>query len=288
MKKNRNNIFIVMIIISSFVFTVATLMLIFGDTMERTFNVIGIRMAALFVAFASFCSSSAFSLLVFRHNLTISKVNDDANKRAELFRELQFASNNYSIIEFMDRMLIYDESSRYVEKYIMNNNFSFHMLEERVDEKEVLENPNQFSYVSLKIPFRIVEGKIPSAISFNKLNFIRDGERYTFSPALRMEKSQAYILYNEKTKRNNVIINLIVPKDSDFFISSKINDFSKIKMNLEIFSILGVKVKGISELFFTNPLQIEGNATNTYRINSSTFIITEIPKVLDLEKNKIF
>jgi hypothetical protein len=283
MKNSKYNILTIMIIISTFVFGVAVLILLFGDYMEKAFNVIGIRVATLFVAFASFCSSSVFSLLIFKHNRTISQANEDANKRAELFREVQFASNNYSIIEFMDRLLIYDESIRYVEKYIMQQSFNFHMLEERVEEENVLKNPQSFTYISLKIPFRIVEGKIVSAISFNKLRFMRDGVSYTFFPPQGIDGSPAYILHNETTKRNNVIINLIVPKDSDFFVSSKINDFSKIEIDIEILSILGVKVKGVSELFFTNPLQIEGNASNTYRINSSTFTITETPKVLILD-----
>lgn len=112
---------------------------------------------------------------------------------------------------------------------------------------------------------------------------MRDEESFTFYPPNQEEESQAYILYNENTKRNNAIINLVVPKDSDFFISSQINDFSKITIKIGIISLLGVKVKGVVELYFTNPLQIEGNGSNTYKINSSNFTISEIPKVIKFE-----
>lgn len=48
---------------------------------------------------------------------------------------------------------------------------------------------------------------------------------------------------------------------------------------MNIKSLLGVKVKGNSELYFTNPEQIEGDHTNTYSIHSSNFLITEQPKI---------
>lgn len=279
----KKSTLIIMISINIFVFAVAMLALIYGELLNQMYHVIGIRIATLFVAFASFCSSSAFSLLIYIHNRTINKANNDANKRAELFRELQFASSNYTIIEFMDRMLIYDESQRYVDRYIYKKNLQFHMLESQIQAEDVLSNPQNYNYISLKIPFRIIEGKIASAITFNDLKFMRDEESFTFYPPNQEEESQAYILYNENTKRNNAIINLVVPKDSDFFISSQINDFSKITIKIGIISLLGVKVKGVVELYFTNPLQIEGNGSNTYKINSSNFTISEIPKVIKLE-----
>lgn len=279
----KKSTLIIMISINIFVFAVAMLALIYGELLNQMYHVIGIRIATLFVAFASFCSSSAFSLLIYIHNRTINKANNDANKRAELFRELQFASSNYTIIEFMDRMLIYDESQRYVDRYIYKKNLQFHMLESQIQAEDVLSNPQNYNYISLKIPFRIIEGKIASAITFNDLKFMRDEESFTFYPPNQEEESQAYILYNENTKRNNAIINLVVPKDSDFFISSQINDFSKITIKIGIISLLGVKVKGVVELYFTNPLQIEGNGSNTYKINSSNFTISEIPKVIKFE-----
>jgi len=282
MKLKNLSIGKIIALISSFVFLVAIVALIFGDFLDATFNVIGIRVATLFVAFASFCSSTVFGLLIFMHNRTVNRANDDANKRAELFRELQFASNNYSIIEFMDRMLIYDESTRYIEKYIFKNSMDFHMIESRITEEDILKNPEGYTYISLKIPFRVVEGRVVSAITFDRLKFKRENQNFEFGRPKSVSENRAYLLYNEHTKRNNVIINLVVPKASDFFISSQINAFSKITIDIGITSLLGVRVKGITELYFTNPEQIEGDGTNTYKINSSNFTLTEMPKITEL------
>jgi hypothetical protein len=271
-----------MIIVSSFVFFVAIVALFFGDWLDATFNVIGIRIATLFVAFAAFVSSSVFSLLIYMHNRTANKANDDANRRAELFREQQFASTNYSIIEFMDRMLIYEELQKYIDKYVVEKDLDFHMIDSRIDQNDILINPENYAFISIKIPFRVVEGKVVSSIFFDKLRFKRNNDSYEFIPPKGLVNNPVYILYNEQTKRNNAIINLIVYKSSQFFIPSQINMFSKIAINLEVTSLLGVRVKGVNELYFTNPEQIEGDGTNTYRINSSNFTLSEMPKVTEL------
>jgi hypothetical protein len=180
MKQKNISISKLIIFVSSFVFLTSIVALIFDDYLAATIDVIGIRIAMLIVAFASFCSSTVFGLLIFMHNRTVNKANDDANKRGELFRELQFASNNYSIIEFMDRMLIYDESSRYIEKYIYKNNLDFHMIENKISEEDVMKNPDDYTYISLKIPFRVVEGRVVSSITFDKLKFKRENENFEF------------------------------------------------------------------------------------------------------------
>lgn len=282
-------IIFLMIIIGMIVFSVAVVLLILGDTLDVTLNVIGIRIATLFVAFSSFLSSTLFSLLILYHNRTVSRINDDTNRRAELFRELQFASSNYSIIEFMDRMLIYDESSRYVDRFILKRSMMFHMISPNVKESDVYDHPSDFNFISVKIPFRVIEGRMVSNITFKKLKFERGDEVYHFVTPQSLQESRAFLLYNEYTKRNNVIINLIVPKDSPFFDKSSINDFSKIKISINVTSLLGVRVRGISELYFTNPEQIEGGGRNTYRINSSNFTLMSMPVVTQLypkqEKN---
>ena len=279
MKKRKITIFNIILIISSFVFIVALVSLIYGDELDQMFNVIGIRIATLFVAFAAFCSTTTFSFLVYNHNRIVSRVNDDNNRRAEMFRELQFASSNYSIIEFMDRMLLYDESSRYVEKFIYKKSMLFHMMLEGLSEEDIFNHPENYAYISIRIPFRVVEGKVVSNINFKKLKFDRGGNSYVFVTPPSQKESRSFILYNEHTKRNNVIMNLIVKKDSDFFISSQVNVFSKIKISIGITSLLGVKVKGITEISFTNPEQIEGDGTNTYKINSSNFLLIEMPQI---------
>lgn len=280
LKRERNIILIVIGIAGSTVFILSLLMLFYGDELDRMFNVIGIRVATVFVAFSSFLSSMLFSLLILMHNRTVVKINDDTNQRAELFRELQFASSNYSIIEFMDRMLIYGESTRYIQRLIERKSMMFHMIEEGLKEKDIYENPTDYSFVSIKIPFRVIEGKIISSITFDKLRFEREGVNYEFVTPPSEHESRAFLLYNEHTKRNNVIINLIMKQDSVFYNPNQINNFSKIKIYINITSLLGVKVKGNSELYFTNPEQIEGDGTNTYRINSANFTLTEMPKIV--------
>lgn len=280
--KKKLDHFRILAIISLFVFSVMIVSLAFGDFLARTFDVIGIRIATLFVAFASFCSSSVFSLLIFMNNRTVAKANEDANRRGELFRELQFASSNYSIIEFMDRMLIYDESDRYIEKYVKNQILDFHMIERRVDEEDIFLHPQNYSFISVKIPFRVIEGKVVSSITFHSLRFKREEKTFEFVSPGHQNDGRVYILYNEQTKRSNVIINLVFPKDADFWLSSQINVFTKITVNMEIRSLLGVAVRGVSELYFTNPQQIEGDGTNTYKINSSNFALSSMPKVMGL------
>jgi hypothetical protein len=279
-KKEKNTIIAVMAIASITVFTLALIMLIFGNELDRMFNVIGIRVATVFVAFAAFCSSTLFSLLILLHNRTVVRINDDTNKRAELFRELQFASSNYSIIEFMDRMLIYGESERYVNRMLQRRSMMFHMIQDKDNEEDVYLHPENYRFVSVKIPFRVIEGKIISSITFDKLRFERNGINYEFITPPSETESRAFLLYNEHTKRNNVIINLVIKNDSEFYDPAQINVFSKIKIYINITSLLGVKVKGNSELYFTNPEQIEGDGTNTYRINSANFTLTEMPKIV--------
>jgi hypothetical protein len=280
MKLERRIIITVIGVAGSVVFLMATLMLILGDELDMMFNVIGIRVATLFVAFASFLSSMLFSLLILLHNRTVVKYNDDTNKRAELFREQQFASSNYSIIEFMDRMLIYEESSRYVDRMIQRRSMIFHMIEEGLEETDIFNHPEDYKFISVKIPFRVIEGKIISSITFDKLRFERNGINYEFITPPSEHESRAFLLYNEHTKRNNVIINLILKKESIFYNPSQINVFSKIKIYINITSLLGVKVKGNSELYFTNPEQIEGDGSNTYRINSANFTLTDMPRIV--------
>ena len=280
MKLERRIIITVIGVAGSVVFLMATLMLILGDELDMMFNVIGIRVATLFVAFASFLSSMLFSLLILLHNRTVVKYNDDTNKRAELFREQQFASSNYSIIEFMDRMLIYEESSRYVDRMIQRKSMIFHMIEEGLEETDIFNHPEEYKFISVKIPFRVIEGKIISSITFDKLRFERNGTNYEFITPPSEHESRAFLLYNEHTKRNNVIINLILKKESVFYNPSQINVFSKIKIYINITSLLGVKVKGNSELYFTNPEQIEGDGSNTYRINSANFTLTDMPRIV--------
>lgn len=271
--------FYALLTVSLFVLVLAIIALFMGDVLDARFNVIGIRVATLLVAFASFISSTSFSFLVYTHNKTVNRINDDTNKRAESFRNFQFSASNYSIIEFMDRMLIYLESPRYIERFILKKIAEFHMFESSIKEEEVYQNPTNYTYLSIKIPFKVVEGKMVGKIILNKIKFEREEKDYEFIKPDSLVESRAYILYNEYTKRHNIIMNLVVNKNSDIFDPKAINVFSKIKLSIQITSLLGVSVSGTSELYFINPEQIEGDATNTYKINSSNFVIKEMPTI---------
>lgn len=266
------------------VFVLSIVFLILGEVLAATFDVIGIRIATLFVAFASFCSTSLFSYLIYNHNKEVRISNEDANKRAEMFRDLQFSSNNYSVIDFVRHITIYGESSRYVDRYIGNKTSKFHMAESGIDIQDVYSHPNDYNYISLRIPYRVVEGKLVAAISFLRLRFERDGKEYRFfSP--ENDGTEAFLLYNESEQSNDAIVNLIAKKDSPFFSLNTVNGFSKIKITLKITSLLGVEVKGVTELFFTNPEARELDGANLYKINTSYFILTELPKIIGLNRN---
>ena len=238
---------------------------------------IGIRIAMLVVAFASFGSSTLFSLLIINHNRMVVSMNDDLNRRAELFRELQFNASNYSVIEFMDRMIIYPESLRYIERYIHTKSYMFHLFEASISAEDVNKNPERYNFYSFKIPYKVLEGKLVSKITLSQVYFETLDTRYVFLPDTSSKEARAYLLYNEKTHRNNIIINLVVSNSTPFFNPHSINVFSKFKMNIRITSLLGVSIKGMSELYFTNPEKLEGDLTNTYKINASNFVISGMP-----------
>lgn len=275
MKQDKNG-FKKLVITLLVVFVLSFISLFLGDFLAATFDVIGIRIAVLIVAFASFGASTLFSLMVYNHNKTVSKINDDSNKRAELFRELQFASSNYSIIEFNDRMLISPESERYIPRYYNEETPSFHMVQEGLD-------PNkELSFYTIRIPFKVIEGKTCGKLELSQIKFEREKEVYNFVPMAHEDITRAYMLYNETTKRSNLIVNIVFNKESNFF-KDEVNVFSKIKINLNITSILGVVIKGQSELYFTNPTQIEGKGLHTYKINSSNFTLIQKPLIADFE-----
>lgn len=287
MKRNKKfKVYMVVILIAAFVFAISVVCLFFGRQLAAAFDVIGIRVATLFVTFASFTSTCFFSYLIYDHNKVIRENNADANKRAELFREMQFSSSNYTIVDFVDGMTIDKESTRYIDKYIKNGNLRFHMVEDSVNGDDVLQNPNDYCYLTLKIPYNIVESKPVANIIFNKLTFERDNSKYRFMTPKSESESFAFLLYNECYKRNNAIINLIVRKDSDFFSFDKINEFTKIKITLRVNSLLGVEVKGITELYFTNPERKDKDGGNTYKINSSIFLLGDMPKLSDFTQYK--
>ena len=260
------------LVISLLIVLIASVISLFAGTfLAANFDVIGIRIAMLIVAFASFGSSTLFSLLVYLNNRTVSRINDDQNKRAELYRDLQFASSNYSIIEFTDRMLIQKESDRYLHKFHQKDTPSFHMVISDID----LEKP--LSFYTIRIPFKVIEGKTAGSIYISIIRFEKDLVKYDFQPMAHEHETQSYMLYNETTQRKNLIVNLVFNTGSSYFNEEALNPYTKIKIQMEVTSILGVSIAGLSELYFTNPTQVEGNGLHTYKINSSNFTLNKTP-----------
>ncbi|NLL56716.1 MAG: hypothetical protein GX242_05845 [Clostridiales bacterium] len=284
--KSKPRISILLLVILALVFAISLVFLFFGRQLAKEFHVIGIRVATLFVTFATFASTSFFSYLIFNHNKVMRETNSDANKRAELFREMQFSSANYAIVDFFDGMTIDKESTRYIDKYIKKGNLRFHMIEQSIDEQDVINNPDSYCYLTIKIPYRVVDSKPVASIIFDRLTFERNNIKYRFQTPKSEGESFAFLLYNECTQTNNAIINLIIKKDSDFFSFDEINEFTKIKIRLRINSLLGVEVKGISELYFTNPERSDFDGGNTYKINSSMFLLGDMPKLSDFTHYK--
>ena len=281
--KNRKFYTIFLIIICfvfSFTLLATTIFLLFDIKSNNEALTFGARVAGVVVTFSTFVSQSFFSLLLFINNRTISKINSDTNVRAETFRNLSFISANYSLIEFNDRMLLSIESDRYVNKLVQSENDEFHMVLDYVNIKDVYQSPSNYQFITVRIPFSILEGKTVSSITLERITFERNLKKFRFIFSNSGE-NPAFLLFNENTRRRNMIINLIYPKDSDFFVLNEISNFTKIKIRMSIISILGVKIKGISELFFTNPVLVEGDLSNIYKITSSIFTISESPKLID-------
>ncbi len=272
MKKQKGFIFLMVTII--IVFILSFISLIFADWLASKIDVIGIRIAVLIVTYAAFVASAIFSMMVYRHNLTVTRINDDNNRRSELFRELQFVSSNYSIIEFNDRMLISPESTRYIGKFHSKDSPSFHLVDKDLDPSAEL------IFCTIRIPFKLVEGKSTGRIELRQLKFEKGEKRFLFGPMEHEKATRTYLLFNEKTKRWNMIVNIVFNKSSDFF-NEEINVFTKIKIHLTVSSVLGVSIDGNSELFFTNPTQTEGQGLHTYKINTSNFITTGLPYLDD-------
>ena len=268
MKKNKG--FQYLAISLAVVFFFAFIALVFSYELDQMMDVIGIRISVLIVSFASFGASTLFSMMVYDHNKTVSRINDDSNRRSEMFRELQYASSNYSIIEYNDRMLISPESERYIPRFYEKDEPSFHLVQEGLKYDEEL------SFYTARIPFKVVEGKTCGRIELSQIKFEKGTEAFNFIPMEHEEITNAYLLHNEQTQRSNMIVNLVFNKDSNFF-KDDINVFSKIKINLTVSSILGVSIRGKSELYFTNPTQTEGHGLHTYKINSSNFITHTLP-----------
>ena len=243
-------------------------------------------MITIVVSFSSFVMTTFFSFVIFNHNKTMRDISEDNKKRSEQaeargeeFRKLQFISTNYSVVDFIDNMLLYEEYKQYTVKLRESKDFFCHLYENDIDMNDVVENFDNYNFLTVKIPFKVVEGKGAAGIRISRFKFSKEGKDHRFVPCTK--GSNTLILQDDVSNNQILTVNLITKKDSDFYTSTEIVPFRKIKLNLTMYSLLGVAVTGWTELYFTNPQKLEKNGANQYKINSSQFKISGLPVLLN-------
>lgn len=233
------------------------------------------RIISLIIAFATFVMTTLFSFLILSHNITTRKVNADTAKSAEEFRDLQFVSSNYSVVEFFGEMLLYEQYSTYTKALEKTKDFAFFLRQDDIDLADVAENFNDYAFLSVRIPFRVVEGKSIAGLRVSRFRFAREANKYVFVPC--GDEMNTLILYDDTIKSSVMLAGLIIKKGGDFLMCDKVTPFGKIKLNLSMRSLLGVEVSGWTELYFTNPRKLDKDGANMYKITSSQFKISGLP-----------
>jgi hypothetical protein len=273
-------VFIVVISsIVGFLLLLVVLLISFNDIIDALFyQTYTARLIPAVVTLFSFLSQSFFNVLIIMQNKTVAQANRDANQRADAFRDQQFVSDNYSIIEFMDRMLMTEERKLYVEKYIGARRGDFHMILNTFNSNELFGGEDKFSFITIRIPFKVVEGKRISKITISKISFHRNQNRYLFR-SIKGAATSGFLIFNGISNRQNLVMNLVVPSSSDFFNFGEVSPFSRIKLELTITSVLGVSLPGSVELYFENPDQVGADSSNSYKITSSIFLLNGSPTI---------
>lgn len=233
------------------------------------------RIISLIIAFATFVMTTLFSFLILSHNITTRKANADSAKSAEEFRVLQFVSSNYSVVEFFGEMLLYEQYSTYTKELERTKDFAFFLRQEDIDLADVAENFDDYAFLSVRLPFRVVEGKSIAGLRVTRFRFAREANKYVFVPCSC--DMNTLILYDDAIKSSIMLAGLIIKKGGDFLMSDKVTPFGKIKLNLSMRSLLGVEVSGWTELYFTNPRKLAKDGANTYEITSTQFKISGLP-----------
>jgi hypothetical protein len=267
-----------MLIIALFIFSeLAENDIIHGPTAD----IIGIVLS-----FASFITTSLFSITILNHNAVLREMNIETRRISDQTREaderhkiLLFNSANLSVIDFVDHMLISKEREAYVKQLQQSKDFSTYLREDNVDINDVIENPKNYAFRTIKLPMTVSAGKPISKIHFTRIKFVREESVHYFVPAT--EYNDALIIYNESDKRQEAIVNMVLKRTSTFYAPETVLPCQKIKIDLDMQSLLGVIVKGRVELYFTNPKKLEGDGSNKYTINSSQFEINGLPELVD-------
>jgi len=244
------------------------------------------QIISLVIMFITFVSTTFFSFVIFGHNKTMRVMSEQNLARSlqteamsDDFRRLQFVSANYSVVEFSDNMLLYEQYPQYIATLIRTKDFQYYMCEDNIDMKDVADNFDNYTFLTVKLPFKVIDGKTSAAIRIQRFKFAKADAEHRFVPCAG--GANTLILHDdENTAYQIAVTNLITKKDSNFYTSSEVIPFKKIKLNLTMYSLLGVAVRGWSELYFTNPRKLEKNGANQYKINSSQFKISGLPEIV--------
>ena len=293
-RKTVNKVFSIRFLIIVWIAVLVALVVAFivaqtlGDRIQST----TFPLLSTITAFAAFITQSIFSFAIIRYNAInrnlneeMKKTGDDINARSEAFREMQFIAANYTVIDFVDSMLIYEESERYIKKLLRARDFSFYLKEDGIDETDIFENFNDYAFVSVRIPIKLIEGKTIGAIRFSRFKFTTEEMGHIFVPCANCDAADCLILHNEITGMDEAVVNLIAKASSDFFIPGAVLPFLSMKIDSVMQSLLGVEIKGKTQLYFTNPEKLEKSGANKYKINSSHFVIIGKPALLENTDN---
>ena len=251
-----------------------------GTVIERpTYYII-----VIVISFASFVMTTLFSVSILNHNKMVRETND-----INFAREMQkFIAENYAIVTLVDYVLMSEEVDRYVEQLKTTRDFKLYMRENDVVITDILGNPDDYNFLTLRIPFTLPSKPVAS-IRFSRFKFTKENKHHLFVPCTAA--NNALVLYNETEKLSNIVVNLITKKTSEFYTAKTVIPFSKIKLNLTVQSLLGVSTSGWIELYFTNPEKLEKSGASRYTINSSQFKIDGFPTFVhsvesDINSNK--
>lgn len=289
---------------SNFKFKLRTLILIWAGV----FVVLGVLYLASFASiqiikaetfwmlnialgFATFIITSYFSYVLVKHTDIINeqnrKNNDAVNARSESFRTLQFVASNYAAVDFVDYMLMYEVYDRYIKELKKTNNFQFYMREADVSIDDITNKFNDFVFVTIRIPIQALSSvNQVTSMRFSDFYFHKEDTVHHFV-ACSEEIRNALILFNKEERRQEIAINLVVKKSSEFWAQEAVNPFLKITFNHTMYSLLGVSVSGWTELYFVNPQKLEKSGANKYTINSSQFEISGLPRLSESVKRDI-
>jgi len=239
---------------------------------QSTFQIIG-NLLALGVML----QSAAFNFLLIKNNDINTKKSDDANERADAFRNLQFVASNHTIVDFVDYLMMFETFDSYTKQLKANHDFKFFLREENCSLQSIKDNFDDYLFLTVRIPIKMVVGSAVSLIKILNLGLEKDNCIFNFVPC--SSDSHALLLHNDIEDRQEVRFNLIIKKDKNFFSKKIIDQFSKISLCVKMHSFLGVAVTGCTELYFSNPQKQEKDGASKYKIHSSQFSIMGLPEL---------